>query len=257
MRTCSPASCVARICEPGFCLSSALALWRISTHLRNRTNKLAGPTRILAAAAGWPLPAVIVISLGGSSEPVDSVPAPAPMKTALAAIDNALRTVLAMAAIDDKRADGKSRLIFRVVAGTRVTTLDRSMPFAYAIDRVRNRLVLSTSPDAIARYLEHVASSKADSRFGQLCAAAFADAVTYACVDFDMLDHLAAKHHDRLVKTLADRQKRSTEEVDRDLSQALALARLFRAGFITTRFEADATAVHQTVGLIRHKRTEK
>ena len=120
-----------------------------------------------------------------------------------------------------------------------------------------DRLVLSTSPAAVARYLESSSDPKAGERFGRLRAAAFADAVTYACIDFDALEHLAGKHRDRLVQTLAARQKRSVDEVDRDLSHVLALARLFRAGFITSRFEPDATAVHRSVGLIRHEQGGK
>jgi hypothetical protein len=204
-------------------------------------------------AATWPFPIVVVISLGGTSEPVVSLAAIPLITTALAAIDNALRTVLAMVAMDDKRAQGRSRITTRVVAGTTMTTLDPPIAFAYAVDHVRHRLVLSTSPTAVARYLEHAASASAGSSFGRIRAATFADAVTYACVDFDALERLVARHHDRLVQSLAARQKRSADEVDRDLSQALALAKLFRAGFITSRFEKDATAVYRSVGLFRHE----
>ncbi len=138
-----------------------------------------------------------------------------------------------------------------------MTTLDPPVPFAYAVDRVRARLVLSPSPGAIVRYLKSSSDPKAGERFGRLRAAAFADAVSYACVDFDAFENLAGKHRSRLVQTLAARQKRSVDEVDRDLSHVLALARLFRAGFITSRFEADATAVHRSVGLIRYAKGEK
>jgi hypothetical protein len=191
-----------------------------------------------------------VVSLGGDKSPEASA-------TLAAAFDNALRTVLSMAAMDEKRAQGRSRLVNRVVAGTTVTTLGPPVPFAYAVDRVRARLILSFSPDAIVRYLERSTDLKAGERFGRLRAAAFADAVTYACVDFDALENLAAKHRGRLVQTLAVRQKRPADEVDRDLSHVLALTRLFRAGFITSRFDPDATAVQRSVGLIRHEQVGK
>ena len=203
-----------------------------------------------AAAAGWPFPLVMVVGLGRDKGPGAS-------EAVAAAVDNALRTVLAIAAMDEKRAEGRSRIVNRVVAGTTVTTLNPAVPFAYAVDRNAGRLILSTSPGAIARYLESSSDPKAGERFGRLRAEAFADAVTYACVDFDALENLAGKHRGRLVQTLAARQKRSVEEVDRDLSHVLALARLFHAGFITSRFDADATAVHRSVGLIRHEQGGK
>ena len=203
-----------------------------------------------AAVAGWPFPLVMVVSLGGGSGPGGS-------GALAAAVDNALRTVLAITAMDEKRAEGRSRIANRAVAGTTITTLDPAVPFAYAVDRARGRLILSTSPDAIARYLETSSDPKAGDRFGQIRAAAFADAATYACVDFDALETLAGKHRSLLVQTLAARQKRSVDEVDRDLSHVLAMARLFRAGFITSRFDADATAVHRSVGLIRHEQGGK
>ena len=150
-------------------------------------------------------------------------------------------------------AQGRSRITTRVVAGTAVSTLAPPIPFAYAVDQARRRLLLSTSPAAIARYLEHAAERKASSSLAAIRAAVFADTASFACVDFDALGRVVAKHHARLVQVLAARQKRPARDVERDLSHVLALARLFRAGFLTSRFEPDATAVHRSVGLIRHQ----
>jgi hypothetical protein len=203
-----------------------------------------------AAPEGWPFPPVMAISLGGDSGPEASA-------NLAAAVENGIRTVLAVVAMDEKRAQGQSRIANRVVAGTTVTTLRPPVPFAYAVDRVRARLILSHSPGAIVRYLESSTDPKAGERFGRLRAAAFADAVTYACVDFDAVQNLAAKHRSRLVQTLAARQKRTVDEADRDLSHVLALARLFRAGFVSSRFDANATAVYRSVGMIRHEERGK
>ena len=52
-----------------------------------------------------------------------------------AAVDNALRTVLAITALDEKRANGRSRITSRAIAGTTVTTLDPPIRFAYAVDK--------------------------------------------------------------------------------------------------------------------------
>ena len=130
----------------------------------------------------------MVISLGAKPDPAVSAGAISPKATASAAIDNALRTVLAMVAMDESRAEGRSRITTRVVAGTSVTTLDPPIAFAYAVDRIRGRLVLSTSPAAVARYLEHAGDQNAGSTFGRIRAAAFADATSFACVDFDALE---------------------------------------------------------------------
>ena len=190
-------------------------------------------------AGGWPFPPVMVLSLGGDRSPALST-----------ALDNAFRTVLAVTALDEKRAQGRSRIVSRAVGGTTVTTLDPPINFAYAVDRVRHRLILSTSSSAVVRYLESSGDPQAGERFRRLRAAAFADALTYACIDLDAVNQLAGKQRARLLQILVSRQNRPADLVDRDLSQALALAKLFRAGFVTTRLRADATAVHRSLGLI-------
>jgi hypothetical protein len=194
-------------------------------------------------AGGWPFTLVMVVSLVG-----DKAPATSP--TLAAALDNALRTVLAITAIDEKRAGGRSRITSRAIAGTTVTTLDPPINFAYAIDRTHHRLVLSTSSDAVVRYLQESGNQQGDERFRRLRVAAFPDALTYACVDLDAVHQFAGKHHARLLQNLAARQNRPAALVERDLAQALALAKLFRAAFITSRLHADATAVHRSAGLI-------
>ena len=87
-------------------------------------------------------------------------------------------------------------------------------------------------------------------RFRQLRARAFPDAQTFLCVDLTAMHNLAGRRHDRLVEILATRQNRPAAEVDRDLSQLLAFARLFDAAYFTSRFEPEAAAVHQRIGLL-------
>jgi hypothetical protein len=194
-------------------------------------------------AGGWPFPLVVVVSLAG-----DDGPANAPLLAA--ALDNALRTVLAITALDDKRASGRSRITTRAIGGTAVTTLDPPINFAYAIDQVRRRLILSTSSDAVVHYLESSGAAQSGERFHALRSATFPEALTYACVDLDAVNQLAAKHRTRLLQFLSARQNRPAALIDHDLAQVLALTRLFRAGFITSRLRADATAVHRSAGLI-------
>ncbi|MFI5456324.1 MAG: hypothetical protein ACHRXM_12825 [Isosphaerales bacterium] len=211
--------------------------------------------------SSWPFPLVAVVSLrgderggprAGGARPTDTNAGETASTTVLAALENALRTVLALTAMDEKRNGGRSRILTRVVAGATVTTLDPFIPFAYAFDGAGSRLVVGTSADSVARYLESSSDPKAGERFRRLQAAAFPGDETFCCVDFDALNKLAGRHRKRLVQSLAARKQRPAADVDRDLTQVLALARLFEAAFVTSRFEPDATAVQRRVGLILH-----
>ncbi|MGP0064573.1 MAG: hypothetical protein ACLQGP_13370 [Isosphaeraceae bacterium] len=169
------------------------------------------------------------------------------------ALDNALRTVLTMTALGESHGEGRSRIVTRDVAGSTVTTLDVPLPFAYAVDRARGRLVLGTSAVAVTRYLECSSDPEAGHRFRELQALAFPDAETFLCVDLDALSGLVDRYRDRVVRNIAARQKRPTADVERDLDHVVALARLFRAAFISSRMEPDATAIHRSIGVILHQ----
>jgi hypothetical protein len=168
------------------------------------------------------------------------------------ALENALRSILALAAMDEKRNQGRSRITTRVVAGTAVATLDSPIPFAYAVDAAGSRLILGTSADSVARFVESSSDSKAGERFTRLRTEAFSGDETFCCVDLAALAKLAEQHRDRVVQILAARKDRPAADVERDLTQLLALARLFDAAFITSRIEPDATSVQRRVGLIVH-----
>jgi hypothetical protein len=192
----------------------------------------------------WPFPAVIAVSVSGDSGTSSTA-------SVLDALDNALRTVLAMSALDEKRAQGRGRITTQQVAGVTVMTLDPPVPFAYAIDRANHRVVLGTKAAAVARYLESSADPAAGQFFRTLQATAFAGAQAYACVNLDAFSEWAGKHRDRLASALATRQNRPIADVESDLAQVLALAQLFQAGFVTSRIDADLTAVHHSIGLVR------
>jgi hypothetical protein len=202
-----------------------------------------------AAAVAWPFPVVVVFDLGDK--------ATATTVSLAAAADNAFRTVFAMMALDDKKDHGPRQIATRTVAGTTVTTMSPPISFAYAVDHALNRLVVSTSPEAIAGYLEHVSDPKAGDRLQQLRSAAGTNAETFAFLDLDAIGQLAARHHARLLQSLAAGQHRSVDLVDHDLSDMLALARLFRAGFVASQIEADATVVQRKFGLIRQPERRK
>jgi hypothetical protein len=202
------------------------------------------------ATASGAFAQVLVASLR-TSGPVaaESVPGAGGV-TAAAAIENALRTVLALSALDEKRNNGRSQITTRSVAGANVTTLDFPIPFAYAVDITGSRLIAGTSPSAVARYLEAASNPKAGDRFRQFRARAFPDAETFLCVDLAALGNLAGRQRERLVEILATRKNRPAVLVDGDLSQVLAFARLFEAAFVTSRFEPEAAAVHRRIGLL-------
>jgi hypothetical protein len=147
--------------------------------------------------------------------------------------------------------------VSRDVAGAKVTTLEPPIPFAYAVDAAGSRLVIGTSADSVARCLGSFASTSAGDRFRRLKTRGFVGDDTFACVDLDVLNKLADSHRDRLVQGLAARKQRPAAEVDRDLTQVLALARLFEAAFATSRFEPDATVVRRRVELLLHEQGSK
>jgi hypothetical protein len=205
-----------------------------------------------------PLPLVLVVDLEGRgdqaprrSEGSQNAAAPAPRQPTVAdALDNALRTLLALLALDKERAQGRARIKSRAVAGVAIHSLDVSTSFAYAIDRSSKRVILSNSADAIARFLEHTADFKAGGRFRRLQAAAFPNAQTFGCINLEVISRLASRDRDRLVHSLALRQGRPIAEVDRDLTQVQALARLIDAAFVTSRIESQATVVERSIGVI-------
>ena len=124
-----------------------------------------------SASTSSPFAQVLVVSLrkeGGGVTPA-------------AAIENALRTVLALAALDAKRNDGRSEIVSRSVAGSNVISLNPPVPFAYAVDVSGSRLIVGTSATAVARCLEAASNPRAGERFRRFRSRAFPDATTFFC----------------------------------------------------------------------------
>jgi hypothetical protein len=241
------------------CLGPGMVAYLDATSESTEAADNSGPT----ARGGWLFPLVVVLGFteaSGASRPAgDGGPpgraaasGPATV-TIAAALENALHTVLALTALDEHRGGGRARIATREVAGATVTTLDVPLPFAYAVDRVHGRLVLGTSAGAVARYLECGSSdANASGGFWGLQAAAFAGFETFLCIDFDAVTRLSDRYRDRLILSLAHRQKRPVAAVEGDLEHLLALVRLFRAAFLASRIEPDATAVYRAFGIILH-----
>jgi hypothetical protein len=212
-------------------------------------------------ASSWPFPLVLVVSLGQDEQGATptagdrSAHANARRQTPIAvaaALENALRTILALTAMDEKRNQGQSRIRTRSVAGATVTTRDGANPFAFAVDASGSRLVVGTSADSVAHYLESSSNPEAGERFRRLQALAFPSDETSFCIDLDAFRNLASLHRHRLAQSLAARSQRPPADVENDLAQVLDIARLFEGAFVSSRFEPDAATVLRRVGLILH-----
>jgi hypothetical protein len=209
-----------------------------------------------ATEPSWPFPLVVVVPLS-EDRPAGALSGKSsreePSRAAvLAALENALHTALAFSALDEKRGQGRSRIATRVVAGASVTTLEPPIPFAYAVDRARSRVILSTSARSVARYLEMPQPPGIADRFRRFQAGAFPADQTFLCVDLDRLVGLGTQHRERLVEHLSARNSRQAGDVAKDLDQVLALSKLFQAVFITSRIDNQATIARQSAGLILH-----
>ncbi len=158
-----------------------------------------------------PLPLVLVVGMEGRGEKPpasgehrqNADGAGAHGATVGDALDNAMRTLLAALALAPERAQGRAKITTRTVAGVAIHTLDFPISFAYAIDRGSGRAILSTSTDAIARYLKHATDLQAGARFRRFQAVGFSNAQTFACIDLDAINRLASRHRDRVVGALA------------------------------------------------------
>ncbi len=185
-------------------------------------------------------PVVASLDVGGEPGP----------RSVAAAIENVLRSVLAIYALAREDGEAPLRVESHSVGGVTVTTLGPSSPFAFAVGE--GRLVVSTSAESVARAL--APASKSDSkpaaRLDQLRARYFPDAETFAWLDLDALSRLAETYRGHLAKRLAARHPRTDDQAPRDLDQVLAIVKLFQAAFASSTIDADLSAVHRKLGLI-------
>jgi hypothetical protein len=164
------------------------------------------------------------------------------------ALDNGLKTLLSMMALDAKRGDGQERLETSEIQGVSVTALSGAKsPFAYAI--VDGRwLVLGTTREAVASLV--AARDRGEStEFARVRAADFPDADTFAFVDLKAVASWAETHRPAIAAKLAEGRSGSLALAEHDLDQAIALARLFRSAFIANRVEPDYSMARQVLGV--------
>ncbi len=162
-----------------------------------------------------------------------------------AALDNALRTLLCLYALDPKHQATAVRVESRQAGPLRVTVLGGpNAPFAYGLGP--DCLVLGTSADAVARF----GTSEPDARLAPIKAAYFPDARAYAAVDIGLLARSARAHREPLARRLAAARGVAPDAAARDLDGALALLDPFDAAFLALAVDPGMAWVHQTVGLI-------
>jgi hypothetical protein len=162
------------------------------------------------------------------------------------ALDNALRTLLAVYALDLKHGDGQLQVETSESHGAKLTTLRPTSPFAYAVSA--DRLVLGKSAESVARALEP--SSVPAAGFSRLRAAYFPEVETFVCADLEAIHRFADAHRQAFARRIASDRNSTPEQAARDLDRALALMALFRHAFVTSAISPDGQAIHRTAGLI-------
>jgi hypothetical protein len=188
--------------------------------------------------AGAVPPLVMVVDLGG--ETADPGVA--------AAVDNALRSALALYALDPARKNLSLRVETHETGGVRVTTLaGTETRFAFAAER--GVLVFGTSAEAVAGASADPTAGGSPG-FQEFRAAFFPRAETFAFADLPAIVRAADARRPELARNLARRRNETEEVARRDLDGALALLKLFRGAFFTNAVAPDFSSVHRTVGLI-------
>jgi len=163
-------------------------------------------------------------------------------------VENLLRTVLAVYALEERHGGGL-RLETRAVAGGQVTTLTPEGPFAFAF--VPGRFILATSPAAVARALAAGDDPRGGERLDRLRRAVAPEARFVVLADVRAARRAADGFRGEIVKRLAARRWLPISEADRQVGQVLEFADLFEAAFLSASAEPDGSAFHQSLGLVR------
>ena len=165
------------------------------------------------------------------------------------AVQNALRTLLAMSALDKKTPmPPGTRVESRMTAGVSVTTLiGGPSPFAFAT--APGVFALGSDPDAVAVFAA-APNGKTESPLEGLRNELVRDASTHFVVDLDRVRQVIGSRFDQVVEHLAKDRKSDDGNPRQDLENMLALASLFRAAYMTSAIPADFSSAHRTIGLV-------
>lgn len=166
-----------------------------------------------------------------------------------AAVENGLRTVLALATLDPKRAEAGMRVEVLESEGIKLTVLRGSkVLLAYYVEP--GLLALGTSARAVSDFARGRAPGAAGSTLAQVRARDPAGARTFLYADLEALARLAEEYRDALAARMADDRGVDPAAARKDLDQVLALARLFRAGYVTRLVDPEFRSAHHTIGLV-------
>lgn len=197
-------------------------------------------------------PMGIMIGLDPDRERGAGDPATANRPSIGSALENALKTVLALAALDDKRGLAGTRIITSEHAGARITGFETPALFTFALDQDQSRLVVGTSRSVVAHGLSAQGDAKTRDRFRGLAAVASGgESLTpsFVVIDIQAAARALANRRVDLAQALAARQGRSVAAVDGDLAQVLALAHELEAVVLTHAIKPDAAWAEQTFRL--------
>jgi hypothetical protein len=161
-------------------------------------------------------------------------------------IDNALRTLFALVAVDPKSREAQLKVETRPSGEARLTCLTRGNRTIMAYRSDPDQLAIGNSADAINR----LASGPSNTTLAEIRSKHVADAETFAVVDVQKLVREVKRLKEPIAQKLAARSHRPVNATERDLGQLIDLASLFRAFTFSTITSKDATEIHRTLGLI-------
>ncbi len=166
------------------------------------------------------------------------------------ALENALKTVLALASMDEKRGLGGSRIVTSERDGARVTAFDRRALFAFAVDQDGSRLVVGSSGSVVDDCLGLDRTAEVGSRFQKLASVGGSRSPSFVVIDLQATARAVEGRRRMLSRFLAERQGRSVEAVEGDLTKVLALARELEAVVVTHAIEPAAGSAEQGFRLV-------
>jgi hypothetical protein len=163
------------------------------------------------------------------------------------ALENALRSVLALVSLDPKRPPG-SQVETLEVQGCKITRLVTG-PSSFVFHVSPAWMILGNDEDLVADLASGKARSGGPAPLMQIRQKRFPLAQHFLVLDFVALADWIERHREPILRHLAS-QRQTEEDPGGDLDQALHLLQLFRAGYVTARVTDDGRIVHQSFGLL-------
>ncbi len=166
-----------------------------------------------------------------------------------AALENALRTLLAIRAVDRKPKEGPAHLETEAEGALSVLALVPSTPFAFSVNR--DQLLLARSARSI------LAQGKTDTQeneeFDAIRASYFPEIESFFWIDVSAVKRFGEEHRDELAKKISEKEHKPVEEASSDLTRVFTFIGLFRSAFVTSEMTEDGQSLHRTLGLIAHE----